>query len=312
MTVKVSISATIPCQQYGNIQPTFEIEGKTHDEAMETGLKLLKDVWDRTAPKSLEVRKIDTPRLIFGEELRCWASGTRVTFDEATHSYSTGDDKRWLSGSTFAGRYKSDFNAPLIAGQMAKKYNVDAAEIIEMWELNNSASRTVGTAVHKALQLRGEYGDLSRAVKEGTLESALTKNEILRPIVESFFEPRDHEEAVYEIFVADPARAHCGFIDRLVIENDGVWVEDYKTNADIDKSETIKAPFKGIVPNTKLGAYWLQLSFYARILKVHGYNVKGLRIHHWTDKAWKTHEREVIDLDAAFGNAEIKEAPTGA
>lgn len=300
MSEKVTISATIPVAQYGNIQPTFEAEGETHEAAMELALQRIKDVWDRTAPKPLEVRKIDTPRLIFGEELRCWASGTRVTFDEVSHVYSTGDGRKWLSGSTFAGRYKSDFNAPLVAGKMATKYEVDAAEIIEMWELNNSASQTVGTAVHKALQLRGEYGDLSRAVEDGTLESALSKNEILRPIVEAFFESREHEKAAYEVFVADPVRAHCGFIDRLVIEDDGVWVEDYKTNADLLKKETIKVPFKDLVSNDKLGAYWLQLSFYSRILIAHGYTVKGLRIHHWVDGAWKTYEHGVIDLDAAF------------
>ncbi|KPG13834.1 hypothetical protein AN911_00955 [Mycobacteroides immunogenum] len=267
---------------------------------MDIALKRIKDVWDRTATKSLEVRKVDTPRLVFGEELRCWASGTRVTFDDYHHIYETADNKSWLSGSTFAGRYKSEFNAPLIAGKMATKYEVDASEVIAMWELNRDASSTVGTAVHKALQLRGQYGDLSKAVKDGTLESALTKNEILLPIVEAFFESREHETAFYEVFVADPVRHHCGFIDRLVIEDDGLIVEDFKTNSDLQKSETIKAPFKGVVPNSKLGAYWLQLSFYARILQAHGKTVKCLRIHHWEFGQWNLYEHDVIDLDAAF------------
>ena len=298
---RVTISAVIPTQQYGNVSPTFEVEGDSHGEALDKALGLIKDAWDRCGTKPLEIRKIDTPRLIFGEELRCWASGTRVNFDPATHTYDSGDGKKWLSGSTFAGRYKSEFNAPLIAGKMAAKYDVDASEIIAMWELNRDASSTVGTAVHAALQLRGQYAELSKSVKDGSLESALTKNTILLPIVESFFATREHEDARYEVFVADPARAHCGLIDRLVIEDDGsVFVEDYKTNTDLEKSESIKVPFKGIVPNTKLGAYWLQLSFYGRILRSHGKVVKGLRIHHWTDGAWKTHEHEVIDLDAAF------------
>jgi hypothetical protein len=301
VTQKVTISATIPTQQYGNIQPSFEVEADTHDEAMDKALRLIKDVWDRTAPKPLEVRKIEQPRVIFGQELRCWASGTRVTFDEYNHIYEA-DGKQWLSGSTFAGKYKGEFNAPLIAGKMATKYGVDAAEIIAMWELNRDASSTVGSAVHAALQLRGQYADLSKAVKDGSLESALTKNPILLPIVEKFFdEPgREDEQALYEVFVADPVRAHCGFIDRLVIEVDGLWVEDYKTNSDLVKAETIQPPFRGLIDNTKLGAYWLQLSFYARILRSHGKEVKGLRIHHWTDDQWVTYEHEVIDLDAAF------------
>jgi hypothetical protein len=299
------MTATIPTQQYGNIQPTFEVEADTHEQAMDQALKQIKDVWDRTAQKPLEVRNLQTTPVRRGEPLRCWASGARVYFDPVEHVYDSGDGKPWLSGSTFAGRYKGDFNAPLIAGKMAEKVaktgrSVDPQEIIAMWELNRDASSTVGSSVHMALQLRGQYGDLSKAVKDGSLESALTKNPILLPIVEAFFEGRDDEEARYEVFVADESRHHCGFIDRLVIESDGLVVEDFKTNSDLTKAETIQPPFKGVVPNTKLGAYWLQLSFYARILKSHGMPVKGLRIHHWDDGQWKTYEHEVIDLDAAF------------
>lgn len=302
MTVSVTLTATIPTQQYGNIQPTFTTEGDTHEEAMDIALRQIKDVWDRTAPKPLVVRDLDTqPQLPLGEELRCWASGTRVTFDAIAHKYSTPDGKRWLSGSTFAGNYKGEFNSPVIARKVAEKYGVEAAEVIAMWGLNGDASATVGTAVHMALQLRGQYARLSRAVKDGSLESALTKNQILLPLVEAFFAIREHEDARYEVFVADPIKGHCGFIDRLVIDPDGgLWIEDYKTNYEMDKSETIKAPFKGVVPNTKLGAYWLQLSFYGRILTSHGKQVRGLRIHHWVDGEWQTHEHELIDLQAIF------------
>lgn len=301
---RVTMTATIPVTQYGNIQPTFEAEADTHEEAMNAALRQMKDVWDRTALKPLTIRSLDTQPRLAGKVLRCWASGTRVTFDAVEHVYSTSDGKRWLSGSTFAGKYKTEFNAPVIARRMAEKNFVEAADIIAMWELNRDASATVGTAVHAALQLRGQYGELSKAVKDGSLESALTKNPILLPIVESFFATREDEDARYEVFVADPVRAHCGLIDRLVIEPDGLFVEDYKTNGNLTKAETIKAPFKGVVPNTKLGAYWLQLSFYGRILQSHGKTVKGLRIHHWTNGQWETHEHELIDLDAASRKVE--------
>ena len=299
----VTLTAVIPTQQYGNIQPTFTCEAETHAEAMDAALKQMKEVWDRTCEKPLVIRDFDNyPSALMGKELRCWASGTRVNFEPVNHEY-TGGGRKWLSGSTFAGRYKSEFNAPFIAGRMATKHDVNREEIIDMWALNAEASSTVGSAVHMALQLRGQYAELSRKVKDGSLESALTKNTIMRPIVEAFFAEREHEDARYEVFVADPVRAHCGFIDRLVIEDDGLIVEDYKTNTDLEKSETIKVPFKGLIPNTKLGAYWLQLSFYARILQSHGKVVKCLRIHHWTDGQWVTHEHEVIDLDAAFNKA---------
>jgi hypothetical protein len=294
---KVTLSGVIPTAQYGNIQPTFEAEADTHEEAMEIVLLRMKEVWDRTAEKPLRVKDLGTkPTLLLGTEQRCWASGTRVTFDPIEHKYSTDDGRRWLSGSTFAGRYKGEFNTPVVARKVAEKHGVEAAEVAAMWELNAEASSTVGTAVHAALQLRGQYAELSRATKDGSLEACLTKNPILLPIVESFFATRDHEDARYEVFVADPVKAHCGFIDRLVIEPDGLIVEDYKTNTALDKSEAIREPFKGVVPNTKLGAYWLQLSFSGRILQSHGKTVKGLRIHHWIDGHWETHEHEMIDL----------------
>ena len=79
-----------------------------------------------------------------------------------------------------------------------------------------------------------------------------------------------------------------------------VWVEDFKTNTDLEKAEKIKPPFKGLIPNTKLGAYWLQLSFYGRILQSHGKVVNGLRIHHWTNGEWVTHIHDMIDIEAPF------------
>lgn len=304
------MTAVIPTQQYGNIQPTFTAEGETHDEAMTAALKMIKDVWDKTAPQKLLIRDTErAPSVLMGNELVCWASGTKVTFEPVNHDYyAPGDSREWLSGSTFAGRYKSEFQEQLIAGRMGVKNDVDPNEIVAMWHLNRDASSTVGSAVHMALQLRGQYGELSKAVKAGSLESATTKNPILIPIVDQFFETREHEDARYEVFVADPKRAHCGFIDRLVIDDDGLVVEDYKTNSELHKKETIKAPFKDLVPATKMGSYWLQLSFYARILTSHGKRVKLLRIHHWTTLedgtfGWVTHEYPPIDLDAAFAKA---------
>lgn len=296
----VTMSATIPVAQYANIQPTFEVEAETHEEAMAEALAQMKAVWDRTAAKPLDIGG-DTPRTQpKGDLLHCWASGAPVYFDPINHIYDAGDGKPWLSGSAFAGRYKSEFNAPLIAGKMADKHGVNAQDILAMWALNAEASSTFGTAVHAALQLRGEYANLSRKVKGGELDSALTKNPVLRPIVEAFFDGREDENARYEVFVADPVRAHCGLIDRLVVDPDGLVVEDYKTNTDLDKAETIKAPFKGLVPSTKLGAYWLQLSFYARILESHGQTVKQLRIHHLVNGKWITHVHAPIDLIAAL------------
>lgn len=299
------MGATIPVAQYANVQPKIVGQGETPDEAREDAIRQLKVIWDSLGERPLEINRhaSGTPAGIL---LKCWASGFGVYFDPVEHVYRGPDGVKWLGGSTFAGRYQSEFDSALVSKKVADKHQVDAQEVRDMWALNAEASATVGTAVHAALQLRGEYAELSKATKDGTLEAALSKNPILRPIVEKFFEGREREVARYECFVADAARNHCGLIDRLLIEEDGVWVEDFKTNTDIMKSETIKVPFKGLVPNTKLGGYWLQLSFYARILIVHGVTVKGLRVHHWTGTDWETHEHDVIDIDGIIKAHEEK------
>lgn len=299
--VKVSLGAVVPVQQYGNLQPTVEAEGETIEAALDIALRHVQAFWNRVGQKPLEIHddKHETP---VGQILRCRVSGAEVIFDPVAHTYHDRDGNRFLGGSTFAGRYKAPFLAELIAGKMATKNGVDAQEILAMWKLNAEASSTFGTSVHAALQLYGEYVELSKNVKDGSDESALTSNPVLRPIVESFFtEERKKERAYYEEFVADADSLACGLIDRLVADEDGsLWIEDYKTNADVTKVEKILPPFDGIVPNNSLGAYYLQLSYYSRILTAHGRNVKGLRVHHWTGTEWKLYEHPVVNLDAAF------------
>lgn len=298
MTAKVTLGATIPTTQYGNLQPSFEMEGATVDAALDAAVLTMQRFWNLVSDKQLTLREVREVREVVAStavELTCWASGSRVLFDPVAHRYSPGE---WLSGSAFAGRYTSDFPADLIAGKMAAKAgDVEPADILAMWALNAEASSTFGTAVHAALQLYGTYLVTSRAVK-GSNESALTKNPILRPIVESFFAGREDEQAVYEVFVADPALRHCGQIDRLLITGlRSVRVQDFKSNADLDKKETIGLPFRGVVESTNLGAYWLQLSFYAAILIRYGWTVEGLDIFHLQgDGSWVTHSHDVVDI----------------
>lgn len=303
--VKFILSATVPVAQYANLQPTVEVHAATYEDAMNLALGQVKTLWDRVAQKPLEIDHRPAPASVT-QVLRCRVSGAEVIFDPIAHTYHDRQGNRFMGGSTFAGQYKTEFPGDIIAGKMAAKHGVDAQHILDMWALNAEASSTFGTAVHAALQLYGAYVDLSRSVKDGSDESALTSNPVLRPIVEAFFTAeRRAEKAFYEEFVADSRTRACGLIDRLVAEDNGdLWVEDFKTNASMDKPETILEPFKGVVPNTALGAYWLQLSYYGSILQRHGRTVRGLRIHHWTGAEWIAYEHPVIDLAPAFPGLE--------
>lgn len=301
--VSVQLGATIPVAQYANLQPVVTMEGETTEAALNAALGEIKKLWDRTAPKPLEIAetKTDSPE---GVVKLCRVSGTKVIFDPIAHTYRDSKGNYYRGGSGFASKYKEKFPAELIAKKMADKAGgeVSPEQIIAMWDLNGEASSSHGTGVHAALQLYGEYAELSRKVKGGSDEAALTKNPTLRPMVLDFFtDARKAETAYYEEFVCDERILACGLIDRLVVEDDGLWVEDYKTNADVHKPEKILAPFTDVVEPTALGGYVIQLSYYGTILQRHGRTVKGLRIHHWAGSKWVTYEREMIDLSGVLG-----------
>lgn len=301
--VKVQLGATIPTAQYSNLQPLIEVEADSVPAGLDEALGHIKQFWDRVGTKPLEIdRQAPATPAANGVMLECRVSGTRILFDPVAHTYHDKEGRRYMGGSTFANKFKQGFPAERISEQMAAKHGVEAADIRAMWQLNAEASSTFGTSVHAALQLYGTYLELSKKVKDGSEESALTKNPTLQPIVLKFFtDERKSETAFYEEFTANSQELSCGLIDRLVVDDDGgLWIEDFKSNTAIDKEEKVLAPFKGVVPDTSIGIYWLQLSYYGRILMAHGRKVKGLRIHHWTGQEWVTYEHEVVDLSPAF------------
>lgn len=299
------LTAVIPTAQYANLQPEIETEGESYEEAQELALQRMTEIWNRVCEPGKELKVAQkvgfTPTETNSyDRLVSKLTGVEVLFDKVAHKYLTPDGKDYLSGSVFASRYKNKFDVDAVSGAVANKNDVPQSDVKDMWSLNGDVSSSLGTAVHNALELYGKYLQLSLKTK-GTNESALTKNGILRPLIESFFEGREDEKAGYEVFVADETHGLCGFIDRLLIVDEKkkiCRVQDYKTNHNINKSETIKAPFKGIVPSTTLGSYWLQLSFYAYILNLHGWTVEGLDIFNWEDGEWKTYQSDVIDISS--------------
>lgn len=297
--VDFDLTAVIPVYQYANLQPTVHTSAETFEEAKELAMAQMKTIWDSVAEggKTLNLPIQSGTTNAFVDQI-CAVTGVKVPFDTVNHKYAPG----WTGGSTFANRYKKPFNKEAIGSAVAKKYSVATEDVLNMWGLNAEASTSLGTAIHAALELYGKHKHLSIRTK-GTVESALHKNPILTPIVESFYKGRGEEEAGYEVFVANAEKKFCGFIDRLLfVDKDKkiVRVQDYKTNPDIQKEKAILDPFKGVVENTELGAYWLQLSFYAWILTQAGYTVQGLDIFNYDGNGWVTYQHDVIDISVTF------------
>jgi hypothetical protein len=293
-------SMVIPTMQFGNLSPSFTVTGYSLHEARDLWLREAREIY-RAVGKDfdLQLPENTAPLPPTAKKQVCVASGTEVMFDPVTHTYSPG---KWLSGSVFAKQFQPDFPANVIAGRIAYKHGVPAADVLAWWANNSETATSYGSSIHAGVEAYGKYRELA-AITKNDGDAALPKNPHVRDAVLKFFDLHGSAPALYEAFVADPVLKHCGFIDRLVETGNKTYVvDDIKTNHDIRKSCTIKAPFAGKVENTTLGAYWLQLSFYARILASHGRVVDGLTISHWDGCEWTVFEHDVVDVSEAFSD----------
>jgi len=210
--------------------------------------------------------------------------GNEIFYDDTTHEYTNALGEVYLSGSTYAGQSEVAFDSKLISQKMASKYNLSSneAELIrDMWELKALASTSFGTSIHAAIELYGKYKWLAETMER---ETHFHDTPVLKQAVTLFYNEYPNLTGIlYECLVIDHKTKRAGRIDRLEYVSDNeVYVTDFKTNFDIQKN---------------LKKYWLQLSFYAAILKANGLSVKGLKIYHYTGEEWKTIPGEVIDID---------------
>lgn len=310
----LNLKATIPTGQYANVIPELEIElgESSYEEARDWGLKHLQDIQALVGEKPLTIHDVTViqPQSDKLERLTD-IDGITVYMNRDAHTYQNKDGVGLLSGSTFAHKFVADFPKDRISGAMASKAGVPQDDILHMWETNAEASTSLGSAIHAALELYGKYKDTSLAVK-GSVESVSHNNPFLKAIQKLFYAERLDEAALYEAFVADDELLICGFIDRLLIvdaKRKIARVQDYKTNPNIIKKKDILPPFKGTIENTELGAYWLQLSFYAYILARKGWIIEGLDIFNIVSREQEdgsiklemnTYTHDVIDIDSAL------------
>ena len=210
--------------------------------------------------------------------------GNEIFYDDASHQYTNALGEVYLSGSKYAEQFEKPFPKEQISNAMVRKNGLDASaakDIQDMWELKALASASFGTAIHAALELYGCYKNLAESLGK---ETHLHDNTVLNTAVTTFYAQYPNTDtARYECLVVDHAKKRAGRIDRIEINEDSsVYITDFKTNSDIKKS---------------LSKYWLQLSFYAAILKANGVKVKGLKIYHYADNKWDTILGDVVDID---------------
>ncbi len=286
--MKIELGATIPVGQYANIQPKFEAEitnemmlndpDVEHKVQAELETKM-QNLWTKYTGKPLETHGEALGSTIDDfVKLDAFVGGS-IWYSDSKHEYRNDKGEVYLSGSQYASQFDKPFDAQSIASKMSAKSGVPTDDIVKMWEMKRDISNGYGTALHLAMQLYGEYHKHSEAFEKNYHIHDLS---VFGDATKSFYATRHDEEAVYEALVVDHARKYAGQIDRLVKKNGTYFVEDFKTNAELDPK--------------KLATYWKQLSFYASILIAGGLQVDGLVIHHWDGKKWTTIAHEVEEV----------------
>ena len=252
-----------------------------------------------------------------------------VDFNDTKHIYNmrfNGGTKVLKGGTTFIKRFYNEFDSPKIARQCSKYWGVGASEIEEMWASNGAVAGLFGTVVHLALEHYINFVGIGNTITKTRKASgkdvegnyAMPKHPFLKATIESINKLTDKldkkygvEEVVAEALITDSATGWGGLIDRLAIidkKKKIARVQDYKVNIGAEKIEPHskpKAPFSHL-PANKLTKYALQLSFYASILKKHGWTIEGLDVFIYEDK-WVHRTLDLIDF-AAYKEEIVEES----
>lgn len=305
--MKFSLTATIPTTQYGNLQPSIEVEAETFEEAQSIAMPQIQQIWNSVCEsgKELKIRgAVVTSDASPQEIMVCDLSGDTLFLDN-THTYRDEDGNIYQSGSRFAKQFEHEFNKSAIIPLYANKFGVEPQSVEKFWDLKGGNSRSFGDALHGALEIYGKFTELAETLSTEEKPVGLGIHPLILPAVEEFFEQNTENDAQYELFVVDKAKRRCGQIDRLVITGEkSCIIEDYKTNGDVRKQGSpkyLKAPFDGkgdptlTLPNQPLSTYYIQQNFYREIMESLGWTVEAMRIHTYTTE-WATIEVPKIQL----------------
>jgi hypothetical protein len=249
----------VPCQQYGFV----ELEGEVQD------LPLLEELYNRYAERPLTF-KSSAPAVADAGKVVTTFTGEQLRYDATLHKYTTMDGQPLLSGSHYAEAFGNPFDKERILEATAKKLGQTTALVGAAWEMRGDLGRTFGTALHKAMECYFKYNSIGYGVP---------KHPILKQAVESF--PFLNRKVEAEIMVSDVGAKLVGQIDALEVvgpKTGVIW--DFKSDAEVKKNLT---------------KHYNQLSFYAHILKAHGWEILGLQVWNYTN-AWECYKSEVLPL----------------
>ena len=220
----------------------------------------------------------------------------------------------YMSGSRFPRKFFKQFtdeDKKRVLDYYEREKDVKREDVEKTWEMKADIATGYGTAIHAAVELYYNHHNVGEKIKgKDGVNRAYSKNPFFAHIVKSLVEDLGPGRFLAEEFIWHEGLRFCGAIDILEIVNKNtVIIHDEKTNDSVLKKvyQEKDSPFKKDVDNTQLGEYWLQLSFYAYILKQYGINVKELQIHHLDPerlvqgkRPWVHYKHDVVDISKAL------------
>lgn len=220
----------------------------------------------------------------------------------------------YTSGSRFPRKFFKQFtdeDKERVLDYYEREKGVKRCVVENMWEMKTDIATGYGSAVHAALEMYFTYYKDGEKIKgKDGINKALSKNVFIRYIVQTLVNDIGPGKYLPEQFIWHEGLRFCGAIDLLeVIDKNTVIIHDYKSSTDVNHKvyQEKDSPFKKDVDNTQLGEYWLQLSFYAYILKQCGINTKELQIHHLDPerlvqgkRPWVHYTHDVVDISKAL------------
>ena len=220
----------------------------------------------------------------------------------------------YMSGSRFPRKFFKQFtdeDKERVLDYYEREKDVKREDVEKTWEMKADIATGYGTAVHAALELYYGHNKVGDKIKgKDGVNKAFSKNPLFAHIVKCAVEDLGPGNYLPEQFIWHGGLRFCGAIDLLqVVDKNTVIIHDWKSNDSVTKRvyQEKDSPFKKDVDNTQLGEYWLQLSFYAYILKQYGINVKELQIHHLDPerlvqgkRPWVHYTHDVVDISKAL------------
>lgn len=220
----------------------------------------------------------------------------------------------YMSGSRFPRKFFKQFtdeDKERVLDYYEREKDVKREDVEKTWEMKADIATGYGTAVHAALELYYGHNKVGDKIKgKDGVNKAFSKNPFFAHIVKCAVEDLGPGNYLPEQFIWHEGLRFCGAIDLLqVVDKNTVIIHDWKSNDSVTKRvyQEKDSPFKKDVDNTQLGEYWLQLSFYAYILKRYGIRTEELQIHHLDPerlvqgkRPWVHYKHDVVDISKAL------------